>query len=175
MQWNRAWCNANKNTFSMKPLNELFYKYKNQEKPNLIIDPFARECRLANITNDLNPEFDCDYSMDALEFLKIFESNSVDMILFDPPFSPRQVKEIYEKLGLTVSWEHTQATFWKRIKDEITRILKTNGIVFTCGWNSNGMGKKNGFQIEEGLNIAHGGQHNDTIIVVDRKIQGNLF
>lgn len=175
MKWSREWANANKNTFSMKPLKDLFYKYKHQEKPDLIIDPFARECRLANITNDLNPDFKCDFHIDALKFLKKFESGSVDMILFDPPYSPRQVKEVYEKLNLTVSWESTQATFWKRIKDEITRILKPNGIVITCGWNSTGIGKKNGFVIEEGMNIAHGGQHHDTIIVVDRKVQGNLF
>jgi len=173
--WNREWCNPCKDTFSMKPLLNLFYKYKHQEKPDLIIDPFSKECRLATITNDLNPDYNCDHSLDALEFLKMFDSNSVDMILLDPPYSPRQVKEIYTKLELTVTWEHTQYTFWKRVKDEITRILKTGGIVITCGWNSNGIGKKNGFAIIEGMNIAHGGGHNDTIITVERKIQGNLF
>lgn len=36
--------------------------------------------------------------MDALEFLKLFDDESVDVVLFDPPYSPRQVKEIYDKV-----------------------------------------------------------------------------
>lgn len=175
MKCSRETAQPSKDTFSMKPLLNLFYRYKHQEKPKLIVDPFAKDCKLADITNDINPKCDTDYHMDALEFLKMFESNTIDMILLDPPFSSRQVKEIYEKLGLTVTWKETQATFWTDVKKEISRVLKTGGICITCGWNSNGVGKKNGFQTEEFMSIAHGGMHNDTLVVVDRKVQGNLF
>ena len=37
-------------------------------------------------------------------------------------------------------------------------------------WNSGGIGKKYGFDIQEILMVAHGGWHNDTIVVVDKKI-----
>ena len=50
------------------------------------------------------------------------------------------------------------------------RVVKKDGIVITCGWSSGGVGKSNGFEIQEILMVAHGGNHNDTIIVVDKKI-----
>lgn len=56
----------------------------------------------------------------------------------------------------------TKRTDWKNCK-------AGGGIVITCGWNSGGIGKKYGFEIEEILLVAHGGWHNDTIVVVDRK------
>ena len=48
------------------------------------------------------------------------------------------------------------------------------GIVISCGWNTQGMGKQNGFEIIEILLVCHGGAHNDTIVTVERKTQGNL-
>lgn len=36
----------------------------------LWIDPFANKNKIASITNDLNTEYDTDYHMDALDFLK---------------------------------------------------------------------------------------------------------
>ena len=65
----------------------------------------------------------------------------------------------------------TQSSYWSNQKKEISRIVKKNGVVITCSWNSGGIGKKYGFMIEEILLVAHGGWHNDTIIVVERKIK----
>jgi tRNA1(Val) A37 N6-methylase TrmN6 len=163
----------NKNTFSIKPIKELIEKYINEKKdkdPNsLIIDPFANSNKLANITNDLDPQYNTNYHMDALDFLKMFKNNSVDMVLYDPPFSPRQVVECYKKLNKTVNMKTTQASYWTNHKKEISRIVKNDGIVITCSWNSGGIGKKYGFEILEILLVAHGGWHNDTIVTVERK------
>lgn len=84
--------------------------------------------------------------------------------------SPRQVSECYKKLGKTVNFETTQSSFWGNLKKEVARVIKPNGIVITFGWNSNGIGKTKGFEIVEILLVAHGGNHNDTICVVERKI-----
>lgn len=165
---NRVWHMPNKNTFSIKPINELISKY--MEDKSVIIDPFANENKLASITNDLDPQYKTDYNMDATEFLKLFENNSVDMVLYDPPYSPRQVSESYKKLGMSVNMQTTQASYWSNQKKEIGRILKPNGIVVTCGWNSGGIGKKYGMEIVEILLVPHGGWHNDTIITVERKV-----
>ena len=54
-----------KNTFSIKPIKELIDEEKQEGK---WIDPFANGAKIAEITNDLNDEFDTDYHMDALEF-----------------------------------------------------------------------------------------------------------
>lgn len=70
---------------------------------------------------------------------------------------------------MTVNWETTQNSYWRKQKQEISRIVKNGGIVISCGWNSMGIGKKYGFEIIEILMVAHGGQHNDTIVTVDRK------
>ena len=110
-----------------------------------------------------------DYCMDALDFLKQFADNSIDFVLYDPPYSPRQVSECYKKLGKTVNMQTTQASFWGNLKKEIARITKPDGIVISFGWNTNGIGKTKGFEIIEILTVAHGGQHNDTICTVERK------
>ena len=110
-----------------------------------------------------------DYCIDALDFLKLFDDNSIDFILYDPPFSPRQVSECYKKLGKTVNKETTQSSFWGDLKKEIARVLKQNGIVISFGWNSNGIGKTKGFEIVEILMVAHGGNHDDTICTVEVK------
>lgn len=167
MLLNRKWCMPNSNTFDIKPIKELIEKYIY----GVVIDPFANKNRLATITNDLDTIYDTDYHMDALDFLRMFDNNSVDCVLYDPPYSPRQVSECYSKLGKTVDMKTTQASYWSNQKKEISRIVKKNGIIITCSWNSGGIGKKYGFEIIEILLVAHGGWHNDTIVTVDRKIR----
>lgn len=168
MKINRTWAMPNKNTFSIKPINELIYRYIDDSL--FSVDPFANSNRIATCCNGLDPQYKTEYSMDAIDFLKTFENQSVDLVLFDPPYSPRQVSECYKSLDMTVNMQTTQASFWSKLKDEISRITKKNGVVITFGWNSGGIGKTKGFEIEEILIVAHGGWHNDTICTVDRKI-----
>lgn len=108
--------------------------------------------------------------MDAIDFIKKFKNESVDFILFDPPYSPRQVSESYKKLGKTVNRETTQTTYWSNLKKEIARVLKKDGGVISFGWNSGGIGKTLGFEIKEILIVAHGGWHNDTICTFEKKV-----
>ena len=140
-------------TFQIKPISELIHKYAFGN----IIDPFANDNKIATVTNDLNPEYDTDFHMDATDFLKMFDDNSVDTVLYDPPYSPRQVSECYKNLGRTVNMQTTQACYWSKQKEQIGRIVKPNGIVITCSWNSGGIGKKYGFEIAEILLVPHGG------------------
>ena len=168
----RSWAMPNKNTFSIKPFKELIESYKAKlPEGAIILDPFANSNKHGTITNDIDPQYDTDYHLDAKDFLKLFDDNSIDMILYDPPFSPNQVKTCYTKLERTVDWESTSASFWSKQKEEIGRILKPGGICITFGWNSGGVGKKYGCEIKEILFVAHGGQHNDTIAVVDEKVK----
>lgn len=108
-------------------------------------------------------------SYGALDFLKLFPDNSIDGILYDPPYSPRQVSECYNNVGLSVTWDTTKSSFWSNHKREISRILKLNGKVITFGWNSGGIGASNGFTIKRILLVPHGGWHNDTICTVEVK------
>ena len=156
----------NSRTFSIKPIRELIQKYAN----GYTIDPFAAGNRLANVTNDIDPQYDTDFHMDATDFLNLFKPDSVDTVLYDPPYSHRQGAECYKALGITVNKQTTQASYWSRQKEAIGRIVKKGGIVITCGWNSGGIGKKYGFEIIEILLVAHGGWHNDTIVTVEKKV-----
>lgn len=163
----RIWSMPDKNTFEIKPIKMLL---KEEITNGFWIDPFANKNKIATITNDLNPDYDTNYHMDALEFLRMFKDETVDGVLYDPPFSPRQVSECYKKFGYNVTQDTTKSSFWTNHKKEITRILKINGKVITFGWNSGGIGKKNGFDITRILLVPHGGWHNDTICTVEIKI-----
>lgn len=99
----------------------------------------------------------------------MFSDESVDMVLYDPPYSPRQVSECYKQFGRTVNLQTTQSSYWGKQKTEIARIVRPGGIVISCGWNSSGIGKTHGFTILEILSAAHGGHHNDTIVTVETK------
>lgn len=71
-------------------------------------------------------------------------------------------------------WENEirlQSFYGSNQKKEIARITKKGVYVITCGWNSGGIGKSNGFEIVEILLVPHGGWHNDTIVTVERKIK----
>lgn len=167
MKINRNWAMPNSNTFQIKPIKELVLKYATE---NNTIDPFARNSKIAKFTNDLDPKTSADFHLDALDFLKKFEDNFADCILFDPPYSPRQVSECYKSVGLSCNMQDTSAAFWGKLKREIARVVKPNGYVLTFGWCSNGIGKKNNFEIVEILLVAHGGWHNDTICTVEKKL-----
>lgn len=167
---NRVWSMPNSKTFSVKPIKEFVEKYV-EKCPGIIIDPFANESKYGTITNDLNPEFDTDYHLDALEFLKMFEDSSVDMVLYDPPYSLRQVSECYKGVGIEVTQETTQASWRSRHLDEIARVLKPGGICLCFGWNTNGVGKKRNFEMTEILIVPHGGSKYDTLCTAEAKKQ----
>jgi DNA modification methylase len=121
------------------------------------------------ITNDLNPDYSTDYCMDALDFLKKFDDDEVDLVLFDPPYSLRQLKECYDGVGVSMTHRESQR-FWYDLKDEVSRITKPGGTVLSFGWSTVGMAKSRGFEIADVLLVCHGGMHNDTICVREKKV-----
>ena len=124
----------NSRTFEIKPIKDVINKYAH----GIIIDPFANNSRIASITNDLDTDYDTTYHLDAIDFLKLFEDNSIDTVLYDPPYSPRQVSECYKKLARSVDMQTTQSSYWAKQKEQIGRIVKPGGVVITCSWNSGG-------------------------------------
>ena len=167
MEFSRVWAISNRLTFSIPPIKKLLDKYISQAMT--VIDPFANDSKYGTITNDLNPAFDTDYHLDALDFFKLLPSESADCVLYDPPYSLRQVSECYKGFGKEVTRETKQASWRARHLDEIQRILKSNGLAICFGWNSNGIEKKCGFEMLEVLLVPHGGSKNDTICTVEKK------
>ncbi len=165
----------NSNTMSIKPIREFtenwIKKSRTLNKLKVVVDPFAKDCKLGTITNDLNPECDTDYHMRAEDFLDklIDEGVKADVVIYDPPYSVRQVSECYKSVGIKPTQQDTQASFYTKIKQRIRKIVKVDGYVLSFGWNSMGVGKE-GFRYEEIMLVTHGGAHNDTICVAQRRI-----
>jgi hypothetical protein len=159
----------NSNTFDIKPIGEFVHRYLS--KSRISVDPFARNKRWATYTNDLNPETKAEYHMEALEFLKLLSSAGVkaDLVIFDPPYSSRQVAECYKSVGRKTTMQDTQGASWANWKTAISGICADDAIVLSFGWNSVGMGIKHSFEIIEIMMICHGGVHNDTICMAERK------
>lgn len=167
----RIWSMPNSETFKIKPIKELISKYIND---GVWIDPFVRNSIFKNkckYTNDLNTEIEATHNIEALDFLKSIDSNSADGVLFDPPYSFRQIMECYNGIGRKVFQTDTNGSFYADKKNEIARIVKTGGLVISFGWNSMGIGKTRGFEMIEILLVPHGGSKNDTIVTVEKKIK----
>ena len=163
----RHWDMPSANTFLIPAINAIVRELVGDGRGWL--DPFANANSPAETTNDLNPNMPTDYHMDAVEFLRMYDDCSVQGILLDPPYSMRQILEVYDEYG-----DVLQIT---PVLRESARIVRVGGLVVSFGWNSNGVGDKRMFRTEAVHLIAHGGQHNDTIVTVQRKAihQGTLF
>jgi len=164
---NRVWAMPSKNTFDIDPIRKMVTKYL--AKSTTSVDPFARDKRWATHTNDLNPRTKAEYHLLALDFLQLMINKKIktDLVLFDPPYSLRQIKECYNNVGLTITGREAG---WKTEKDLMDRILIPDSIVLSFGWNSIGMGKKRHYEILEILLVCHGRAHNDTICMAERKL-----
>ena len=174
VEFSRYWCMPNADTLQMQPAANTVRKYITPG--SVVVDPFARNCRIGTITNDLNPNTSAQYHMDAVEFISMIADRGdlADVVIFDPPYSPRQVAECYSEIGMKATMQDTQTARLKRLcRSQIARILKPGGVCVSFGWNTVGMG--HGFETVEIVLMCHGGDHNDTIITVDRAMQTWLF
>ncbi len=172
MKFNRVHAYSGKggNTSLCKPIGEFLKRYSCGKE--IVVDPFARDCEIGNYTNDLNPKTKAKYHMGAVEFLEMLIGNGVraDVVILDPPYSVRQISDLYKELGLPITMQTTQnAPLYAKIKNLSRKLIKDGGVIINLGWNSMGIGKKHGFEMEEILLVCHGGAQNDTICTAERK------
>lgn len=124
----RKWEMPNSRTFKINAIRDLILKYA--KDTYTILDPYANESSIKQylncnyISNDLDESYNTDYHLEAQDFIKLFENWSVDMVLNDPPYSPRQVSECYKQLGKTVTYKDTSAEYYTKVKKEISRVVK---------------------------------------------------
>lgn len=158
-------------TFSIKPIGEFVRAYLACSKVS--VDPFARNHTWATHTNDINPHTSAQSHQDAEVFVRGLKDRGIvaDLALFDPPYSPRQISEHYKEAGLQVGATDTQnGRLYKRVRDALDEIMAPGGVVLSFGWQSAGMGIGRKYELFETLLVAHGGGHNDTICIAERKI-----
>ena len=140
MKFSRTWAMPSADTFSVQPIKDFVLRYVTPDS----CDPFARDSEIATDTNDLNPETKAKYHMEAQAFLTKMadEGRRYSSVLFDPPYSPRQISEVYQSCGLKVGMEETQsARLYSRCRDQIARIVPVDGV--------------------EVVEVAPGGSHDD--------------
>jgi len=164
----RAWGMPSRDTFDCRPIGEFVARW--MKDSSWSIDPFARNKRIASVTNDLNPATCAEFHMDAEDFLvKMRTGPKFDLAIMDPPYSPRQISECYKEAGLTVGMKETQnAVLYARVRAALASVLIPGAVVLSFGWNSSGMGKKYRATQLEILLVSHGGAHNDTICLAER-------
>ena len=169
----RAWAMPSPDTFSIQPIADFVARWTAGRA--VIVDPFARNSMIGTHRNDLDPFTSAQWHLNAPDFVRVLADMGIqaDAVLFDPPYSSRQISECYRAAGLEVGMCETQnSSLYADTKTLLDKILQPDGIALSFGWNSCGFGKKLNFEIEEILLVAHGGAHNDTICMVERKNAG---
>lgn len=176
VHFTRHFAQPSADTFDVPPIAFFVKKYLRACKANggVSVDPFARNRLWADWTNDLNPDTVATFHRTAYVFLRHlrWQGVRVDLAIFDPPYSRRQVMECYAGIGR----EHTNADSqyfslnWKNERAVLNDILNVGGIVLSFGWHSNGMQQSGEYELLEQMNIAHGGAHYDTICIAERKL-----
>jgi len=150
----RVWAMPNSETFKIPPIAKLIQE---ERLPGITIEPFPYQSKV-----------------ECFDYFSTFKDESADFGLIDPVYSLRQRSECYKEFGVKVTGWHTSAGWTSKVKDEVARIIKPGGKTITFGWNSAGIGLKRGFEQTRILIVCHGGDHNDTICTVERKMQTTL-
>ena len=171
VRFQRSWFIPSPDTLTIPPIRAWARLYLARAKVS--VDPFARDCHLCDLTNDLNPATSAQHHMDALDYLLWLGAQGVrvDLCIFDPPYSRHQVKEVYQGIGRhygkSDAQEHTSN--WQKERDALDAIMLPGGVVLGLGWNSSGMTLARGYDIEDVMLVCHGGASNDTICIAERK------
>jgi len=112
---------------------------------------------------DISPEFNPNCCMDSYRFVRrvIHDRCGFDTIILDPPYNLRKAREKYDGKYI--------GSFTK-IKNLLPQLLYPNGRIITLGYDSVGMSKSRGFNKIAICLVCHGGDHRDTIGLVEEKI-----
>lgn len=166
----RVWAMPSKWTFQVAPLRAIIDRYKQPDET--WVDPFAGQTSPAEIRNDLNTANPADYHLEAQKFVQqlLTDVGTVDGALFDPPYSLTQVSRSYQDMGLQFKGKENPTGGFPKVRDGLAQLVRIGGHVISYGWNTVGMGKKRGFEPVEYLICSHGGNRNDTLVVVERKL-----
>jgi hypothetical protein len=167
----RQWGMPNKETFLIKPIGKFVRKYL--RKSTVSVDPFAGNIGWATYNNDINPSTLAEYHMDAEDFCKHLLGQGVkaDCAIFDPPYSPDQLARSYQGVRLKKDRGGSHnGEMYARVRNALQSLLTEDAVVLSFGWNTAGMGKTRDFEPVEILIVCHGGAHNDTLCLAEKRV-----
>lgn len=136
------------------------------ENTNVLI-PFAGKYRITEyegkgckyVYNDLNPDIEADYHMEAYKLREIFKKESFGCIVADPPYTHYQGTKSYS------GFKCQRITDWRNTANYL---LKPGAIYIELGYNSTGLRMEIAKKIALGV-CCIGGSHNDILILVQQK------
>lgn len=161
----RVCCPTHKWTFSVDAMRKAVETHLEGRVLNL----FAGQTKLNHtdeiVRNDINEDIDADYHVDAVEVGDVFDENSFQTVILDPPFSIRNAILKYDG-------EHVGK--WNLVADGVEQVLQPGGVVVSFGHNSTGLSQSRGFKKENIYLFNHKGGHHDTICTVERQMNNTL-
>lgn len=166
IEFTRVWAMPSPWTFTIHPIRMLLDKYVRDGKG--WVDPFSGDNSPAEYRNDHNPDRTADCHMEAIDYVEKIQGPFCG-VLFDPPYSFRQISEHYKQIGKKATKLDTSMKFYEKVKSALCDKITPGGIAISFGWNTNGFGRARGFEIVEIMAVAHGGSKNDTLVTVERK------
>ncbi|NGP87072.1 DNA methyltransferase [Fodinibius halophilus] len=128
----RRWDKSGKFPSERHPINN-YRVYKEKKIDNFMSDAqveFKKE-KTKEIDEDpfFKTEFGKLFNLDAIDFLKSMESESVDLIFADPPYNIKKAEwDTFESQKEYVEW----SIEWIK---EAKRVLKDNGSLYVCGFS----------------------------------------
>jgi hypothetical protein len=128
-----------------------------------VLNLFGGKVRLNvdEISNDIDINMKTDYHMDVIEFVDSWKGKPFDTIVLDPLYNWRKAKEKYE--GRMIGQ-------YPQLKNKLLSIITKDAIVISLGYDTVGMSKSRGFEKIGICVICHGGDHHDTLCVVEKRI-----
>ncbi len=163
----------NRSTFQIPPIKRFIERYVTTGRG--WADPFSGWSTIAEYRNDLRTH-DTDGTplpaqshMLAADWVDTLPDN-LEGVLWDPPYSARQVSEHYTEAGRHAYMEDTNGTFYSSVRKKLAPKVKPGGHVLCFGWDGGGFGTNNGMELLEMMVVIHGGHHNATICTAEKKI-----
>ncbi len=131
----RRWDNSGKFPSERHPINNYRVYSKDKIEEFSVTEPSVNYLKIQEngIDNALSPFFETKlgklFNIDALEFLKSLESESVDLIFADPPYNIKKAEwDTFSSQKEYVEW----SLDWIR---ESNRVLKKTGNLYVCGFS----------------------------------------
>jgi hypothetical protein len=156
-------------TYLMQPAKRYTFeqpqlkKYVEQHCYGKVLNLFAGRVKLDVDEYRVDTDKDgavADYYGDACEFL-MSSNQKFDTVILDPPYNLRKSREKYAGRyigGLT------------EIKNFLELVVTSHATIISLGYDTVGMSKSRGYEKIGVCVVCHSGDHNDTLVVVERKI-----
>jgi hypothetical protein len=153
-------------TFETKKVRDKVLKYIDGR----VLNAFAGKTHLSDykrgldeVRNDLNPERDADHHRDAADLGDVFDEDSFDAVVLDPPFDQTQSDEHYDGI---------HARDMADVRKAVAPLVKPGGTIVELGWNLWGAADYfDGWERKEKLLFRRGiPDRQPVLMVVDEKI-----